>query len=163
MNGRIGQVGRSGALGRWAALITAGTALAGADQVAPQRARRWQTVTLTFDGPQSAEDATPNPFRDYRMSVFFSHQQSGASRTAQGFFAADGNAAESSATAGNKWRVRFTPPDSGAWSWRASFHAGADIALTQATGEAVAFDGESGTLTVGSAPSAAQGFEASAS
>ena len=64
--------------------------------VSPDDAVRWQPVTLTFEGPQTSEGASPNPFLDYRMSVSFLHQQSGESRTAQGFFAADGNAAETS-------------------------------------------------------------------
>ncbi len=132
----------------------------GAVELAPDQPVRWQTVTLTFDGPETAEDATPNPFLDYRMSVQFSHMQSGTSRTVQGFFAADGDAAESSATDGDKWRVRFAPPHAGTWAWRASFHAGEGIALSQATGEAMAFDGESGTLAVEAAPNDAAGFEA---
>lgn len=132
----------------------------GAVELAPDQSVRWQTVTLTFDGPETAEDAAPNPFLDYRMSVQFSHMQSGTSRTVPGFFAADGDAAESSATAGNKWRVRFRPPHAGTWAWRASFHAGEGIALSQATGEAMAFDDESGTLAVEAAPNDAAGFEA---
>ena len=90
-------------------------------EVEPGVPVRWQTATLTFDGPETSEAATPNPFLDYRMKVSFSHQQSGESRTAQGFFAADGNAAESSAESGAKWRVRFTPPLAGTWVWRAEF------------------------------------------
>ena len=59
--------------------------------------KKWHKVTITFDGPNTAETATPNPFRDYRLAVTFSK---GPSRhVAQGYYAADGNAAESSATA----------------------------------------------------------------
>ncbi len=134
--------------------------LAGAVQVSPGNPVQWQAVTLTFDGPESDEDATPNPFLDYRMAVSFSHQQSGESRTAQGFFAADGNAGETSATGGNKWRVRFTPPLAGTWVWRAEFRSGAGIALSGAVGEADSFDGESGSLDVGAVPADAQGFQA---
>ena len=159
-NIRIRPLNGHSAIRRLAALLLAGTASAAAAQIEPESPVRWQPVTLTFDGPKTAEDATPNPFLDYRMSVQFSHLQSGASRTVQGFFAADGNAAESSATSGDQWRVRFTPPQSGAWTWRASFRKGAGIALTEATGEAASFDGESGTLTVGPAPEAAPGFAA---
>ncbi len=104
-------------------LLSAATA-SGAAEIAPKSPVRWQPVTLTFDGPESSEDATPNPFLDYRLSVSFSHQGSGESRVVPGFFAADGNAAESSATAGNKWCVRFTPPLAGEWVWRAEFRSG---------------------------------------
>lgn len=141
-----------------AVLLVPRSELHAAVDVAPGDPVRWQPVILTFDGPDSSEGATPNPFLDYRMSVSFSHQQSGVSRTAQGFFAADGNAAESSADAGSKWRVRFTPPLAGTWVWRAEFRSGPGIAVSEATGEAAAFDGESGTLAVGAAPDGAPGF-----
>ncbi|MDE0107712.1 MAG: DUF5060 domain-containing protein, partial [Bryobacterales bacterium] len=134
--------------------------LAAAVEIAPESPVRWQPVTLTFDGPESAEDATPNPFLDYRMSVSFAHQASGESRVVPGFFAADGDAAESSATAGNKWRVRFTPPLAGEWVWRAEFRSGPGVAISDATGESAAFDGDSGAVTVGAAPAAAPGLAA---
>lgn len=128
--------------------------------VVPESPVRWQPVTMTFDGPETSEDASPNPFLDYRMNVSFSHQQSGESRTVQGFFAADGNAGETSADAGTKWRVRFTPPLAGTWAWRAEFRSGPGIALSDAAGTPESFDSESGTLTVGAAPDGAPGFAA---
>ena len=127
-------------------------------ELVPSAPVQWQTVALTFDGPETSEDATPNPFLDYRMNVSFSHLQSGESRTAQGFFAADGNAAQSSAESGAQWRVRFTPPLAGTWVWRAEFRAGPGIALSAAAGETAAFDGESGTFSVAAVPDAAPGF-----
>ncbi len=85
---------------------------------------RRQPLSITFDGPETAEDAEPNPFRRYRLTVTFRHDASGASYSAPGFYAADGAAAETSATAGRKWRVRFTPPEAGLWRWSARFRAG---------------------------------------
>ncbi|MCW5982194.1 MAG: DUF5060 domain-containing protein [Bryobacteraceae bacterium] len=113
--------------------------------------KRWHTVTVTFDGPRTAEDATPNPFRDYRLNVTFTHTGSGKSYVAPGFFAADGKAAESSAVSGNQWRVRFTPDAEGEWKYVASFRSGADVAISldPDDGEAAAFDGESGSFRVG--------------
>ena len=140
------------------ALILCAAAPATGVELAPSAPLQWQTVTLTFDGPETSEDATPNPFLDYRMNVSFSHLQSGESRTAQGFFAADGNAAESSAESGAQWRVRFTPPLAGTWVWRAEFRAGPGIALSAAAGETAAFDGDSGTFTVAAVPDGAPGF-----
>ena len=109
-------------------LLLATSALSAAPSVQPASPVAWQTVALTFDGPQTSESATPNPFLDYRMSVTF--EKDGAALTAQGFFAADGDAANSSAEGGNKWRVRFTPPEPGRWTWRASFRSGSDVALS---------------------------------
>ena len=94
------------------------------------------------------------------MRVTFSHQQSGEARSALGFFAADGNAAETSAESGDKWRVRFTPPLAGTWIWRAEFRSGEGIALVDSAGESTSFDGESGTLEVAVADTTAPGFAA---
>ena len=141
-----------------AALLLGAATVAEAVEIAPASPVRWQPVTLTFDGPESSEDATPNPFLDYRLSVSFAHQASGESRVVPGFFAADGDAAESSAAEGNKWRVRFTPPLGGEWVWRAEFRSGPGVAISDSTGESAAFDGESGTIAVGPAPENAPGF-----
>ena len=111
--------------------------------------RRWHRVTITFDGPETSEDAMRNPFRDFRLSVTFMHS-GGERHTVPGYFAADGNAAESSAKAGNKWRVQFTPDREGEWRFAASFRQGADVALSTdpAAGQPAAFDGASGSFRV---------------
>src|SRR4030042_2493174 len=65
--------------------------------------KKWHKVTLTFTGPQTGEEAEPNPFRDYRLNVTFTH---GDKRyVVPGYYTADGNAAETGAKSGNKWRV----------------------------------------------------------
>jgi hypothetical protein len=57
--------------------------------------KQWHKVTLTLDGPQAAEtDTDPNPFTDYRMDVTFTHESGTPRYTVPGYFAADGNAAE---------------------------------------------------------------------
>jgi hypothetical protein len=122
--------------------------------------RRWGTVTLTFDGPPTSEDAQPNPFRDYRLNVRFRHAQSGKLYTVPGFFAADGNAAETSAKAGSKWRVHFKPDEEGAWEYQASLRQGAGVALSldAAAGESTSLDGERGTLRIRAATPGARGL-----
>jgi hypothetical protein len=69
--------------------------------------KRWHKVTLTLDGPSASEAGTPNPFMDYRMNVTFSNTVSGLTYLVPGYFAADGNASETSATSGNKWRAHL--------------------------------------------------------
>lgn len=101
--------------------------------------KQWHTVTLTFHGPRSSERATPNPFADYRLTVWFIHPNTTQRYEVPGFFAADGNAAETSATEGNKWRVRFSPPLVGKWTYRAELKRGAGI---------VPLEGASGEFTV---------------
>ncbi|HUV66829.1 MAG TPA: DUF5060 domain-containing protein, partial [Sedimentisphaerales bacterium] len=111
--------------------------------------KKWHNVTITFDGPQTSETAEPNPFRDYRLSVTF---VKGTKRyVVQGYYAADGNAVQSGATSGSKWRVHFAPDEVGRWSFRASFRTGPDIALSsdRKAGTGAAFDGVTGTLEIG--------------
>src|SRR5829696_155149 len=68
--------------------------------------KQWHKITLTLDGPQSSESSgNPNPFLDLRMTVMFVHESGAPRHTVPGYFAADGDAANSSATAGNKWRA----------------------------------------------------------
>src|SRR6186997_1906123 len=113
--------------------------------------KQWHKVTLTFDGPQADESSTaPNPFMDYRMAVTFVHESGSPSYTVPGYFAADGDAANSSATSGNKWRVHVSPDKVGRWNWRASFLAGPNVALLPtATGKAVPpVDGATGSFDV---------------
>ena len=80
--------------------------------------QRWHPLTITFAGPQAAEASKPNPFRDYRLNVTFTHETTGTQLTAPGYYAADGNAGETGAISGNKWRVRFTPQETGTWKWK---------------------------------------------
>lgn len=122
----------------------------------------WHKVTLTFEGPDSSEDGDPNPFRDYRLTVTFSHRDSGARIVAPGYYAADGDAANTSATSGNKWRVHFSPDRPGVWSYVASFRRGPNLAiqLDPAAGEPAAFDGVSGSFEVSATNKEAPDFRA---
>jgi hypothetical protein len=110
--------------------------------------KKWHNVTLTFTGPETSETAEPNPFRDYRLSVTFVKGKK--QYVVQGYYAADGNAAQSSAAAGDKWRVHFVPDEVGRWSFVASFRTGSDIALSDkaGSGSGTAFDGATGTLDI---------------
>ncbi len=120
----------------------------------------WSRVTVTFDGPVAAEEAAPNPFRDFRLNVTFTHTGSGAKYVVPGFYAADGNASETSAKSGNKWRVHFTPDRPGEWRYAASFRTGADIAISSDPneGKPIAFDGASGSFRIAAAPKGAKGM-----
>jgi hypothetical protein len=111
--------------------------------------RKWHTLTFTFKGPDTDENAEPNPFTDFRLVVTFTHDS--AQYKVPGFYAADGNAAETSADNGNKWQVRFTPDHEGTWTYEASFRQGKNIAIsdTPDEGNPVFFDGSKGTFKVG--------------
>ncbi len=108
--------------------------------------KKWHKIKLTFTGPETGEDAEPNPFSDYRLNVTF---VKGKKRyLVPGYYAADGNAAQTGATAGNKWRVHFVPDEIGQWSYSVSFRAGSGIAINNDPGKAAAFDGLAGTIEI---------------
>ena len=110
--------------------------------------KQWHRVTVTFAGPQTDETAAVSPSRNYRLDVEFTH---GDKRyVVPGFYAADGNAAETSAVGGNRWRVHFSPDAPGKWTYRASFRTGPDVAVSEDVnaGEPTAFDGVTGQFVI---------------
>ena len=114
--------------------------------------KKWHKVTLTFEGPEAAENATPNPFMDFRLNVRFTHIGSGQSLLVPGYYAADGDAANTSADTGNKWRVHFAPGQTGRWLYAVSFRQGKNVAVDEipGAGESAGFmDGETGSIDVG--------------
>lgn len=124
--------------------------------------RLWHKVTLTVDGPETSETAEPNPFRDYRMTVRFHHPDSGTELMVPGYFAADGQAAETSAKSGNKWRAHFSPPKPGTWTYRVSLRQGKDLAvnLDDHAGTPVEGDGTEGQFDVGPSDKTGRDFRA---
>lgn len=95
--------------------------------------KQWHKVTLTFDGPECSETSTPNPFTDYRLDVTFT--QGDQKFVVPGYFAADGQSAFTSADAGNKWRVHFSPNTTGEWHYEVSFLKGEGVAVDPTKGE----------------------------
>ncbi|MEM6346886.1 MAG: DUF5060 domain-containing protein [Bacteroidota bacterium] len=94
--------------------------------------QQWHKVSLVLDGPFAREDDDdPNPFTDYRMDVRFTHESGSPSYKVAGYFAADGNGAESSAIAGTKWIAHLSPDKAGRWDYEVSFHAGENIAILE--------------------------------
>lgn len=93
--------------------------------------RRWHRVSLTLTGPRASESATPNPFLDMRFSVRFEHPATRTVYDVPGYFAADGRASESGATAGQRWRAHLSPDHTGLWTWRISFRRGARVAISR--------------------------------
>ncbi len=92
--------------------------------------KQWHDITLTLDGPFANEsDDDPNPFLDYRMSVQFTHESGSPSYRVSGYFAADGDAANSSAESGSKWRAHLTPDKIGKWNYKVSFVKGENAAI----------------------------------
>ncbi len=119
----------------------------------------WYPVTITFEGPWA--DETEATFTDYRLDVTFA--KGSKTYVVPGYFAADGDAANTSASSGNKWRVKFTPDEAGTWSYSVSFLTGNDIAkdVTPVGGTAGTYpDNESGVFNIAPADPNAPGFYA---
>jgi len=113
--------------------------------------KTWHKVTLTFEGPATSESADPNPFVDYRLDVTFKHADGGRQYVVPGYYAADGNAADTSADSGNRWRVHFAPDRTGKWNYGVSFRKGKNVAVSedaQAGTSAGFMDGQAGTFTI---------------
>ena len=111
--------------------------------------KKWHKVTITFDGPQTSETAVPNPFTDYRLNVTFS--RGNEKYIVPGYYAADGDAANTSAESGNKWRVHFAPSQTGTWKYEVSFRKGENLAVTDGVnaGRSAGFmDGKTGSLKI---------------
>lgn len=92
--------------------------------------KKWHKITLTFEGPETSETADYNPFMNYRLNVRFTHPESGKEFLVPGYFAGDGNAAETSAESGNKWRAHFSPPETGLWKYSVDFRRGNWVAVS---------------------------------
>lgn len=91
--------------------------------------KKWHRVTLLFNGPETSEMAKNNPFLNYRLDVQFSNGDS--SYIVPGYYAADGNAAQTSADKGNIWKVHFSPDKIGNWSYKVHFKKGQDAAILE--------------------------------
>ena len=111
--------------------------------------KKWHRITLNFEGPETNELAENNPFLNYRLDVTFKNKDN--SFIIPGFYAADGNAAETSSDTGNIWKVRFTPNVIGEWTYTVSFKKGENIAVAEDLNKASSagfMDGHTGTLTI---------------
>lgn len=110
--------------------------------------KKWHKITFQFTGEHTTENAEENPFLNYRLNVTFRNGDN--SYTIPGFYAADGNAAETSAQKGKIWKVRFRPDKIGEWSYKVSFRKGDQIAVNKdpSAGKAYAFDGIEGKFIV---------------
>jgi len=92
--------------------------------------KQWHKITLTLNGPFAHElDKEVNPFTDYRMTVRFIHESGSPVYDVPGYFAADGDAANSSADRGFKWRAHLSPDKTGTWNYEISFMKGAMVAV----------------------------------
>jgi len=117
---------------------------------------KWHKISLGFEGPSTSETDFLNPFTDYRLDVVFEHD--GMSATIPGYYAADGNAANSKATSGNVWLAHFAPNASGTWTWTAQFTTGTKVAQNGGGVSAGFFDGATGLFEIGDTDKSGRDF-----
>lgn len=113
--------------------------------------KKWHKITITFNGPETSENDEFNPFMNYRLNVIFQHKISGKTFVVPGYFAADGDAGETSAVSGNVWKVHFAPDEIGEWSYRVDFRKGLWLAVSERkdAGKSAGFmDGETGLFYI---------------
>lgn len=116
----------------------------------------WHTTELAFEGPNLTENTqSPNPFLDYRM-ILTLRGPSNQVYTIHGFYDGDGKGG----SAGNVWKARFTPDESGLWKWNASYRKGQNVAIqtSPTAGTGLRFDGATGSFAVLRKPKNAPGF-----
>lgn len=122
--------------------------------------KKWHTLTLDINGPFAHErDNTPNPFLDYKLTATFTNGTT--EYTVPGYFAADGNAAETSAEKGTIWRVHFTPDHEDIWTYRIDFIKAKQVAINNAAGSPIeGIHGKTGTFTIVSTDKAGRDLRA---
>lgn len=110
--------------------------------------QQWHTYTISFEGPNTSEYSPENPFIRYLLLVEFEHKET--RKVIRGYYAADGNAAETSADSGSVWQVRFNPEHIGEWTYKASLFKGDSITISQdvETAEQIALPNSTGTFEV---------------
>lgn len=102
--------------------------------------KTWHNVVLTLTGPQADEAGETNPFTNSEFSVMFRHESGDLKYLVPGYFAADGKAAETSATSGNKWRAHLSPDKPGKWDYKIKFVADGEVLAP--------FNGKSGSFSI---------------
>ncbi len=130
--------------------------------------KQWHKVTLTLDGPFAAETdglggedaAIPCPFTDLAFEVTFTHESGSPSYQVPGYFAADGNAADTSAESGTKWRAHLSPDKPGTWTYTTSFTQGKHAALDGGGAPLAPYHGKTGSFKVAPTDKTGRDFRA---
>ena len=93
----------------------------------------WHKVTVAYRSSDSySETGNTNPFTDRRLDVVFTCGDK--SYTVAGYFAADGDAANSGASSGKIWKAHFTPDKTGTWNYFGRFYSGEGVAVSDNPG-----------------------------
>ncbi len=108
-------------------LITAIQASLFAQQIEGEL-RKWHKITISADLPNTALNESATTFKNHRMDVIFTDPNGGKIRV-PGYFAADGNAANSSAKQGTTFKAHLRPYMTGIWNYEILYYTGNNVAL----------------------------------
>lgn len=123
--------------------------------------KQWHKVTLNLDGPFAREqDNEPNPFTDFAFTVTFTHESGSPKYVVPGYFAADGDAANSSAESGTRWLAHLSPDKVGTWNYAIRFTKGINAALDGGGAALSPFDGQSGSFSIAESDKTGRDFRA---
>ena len=123
--------------------------------------KQWHKVTLALAGPFAREaDTDPNPFIDLAFEVTFTHESGTPRYRVPGHFAADGNAAESSASSGTIWHAHLSPDKPGKWSYTLSFTRGKMAALDCGGAPLAPYHGQTGSFVIAPTDKTGRDFRA---
>ncbi len=89
--------------------------------------KKWDKITVNLTLPSNVSESNSS-FRNNRLDVIFT-APSGTKIRVPGFFAADGDAANSNAKSGNQYKAYLRPNEIGNWTYQALFYSGTDVAL----------------------------------
>ncbi|PKQ62215.1 hypothetical protein BZG02_12920 [Labilibaculum filiforme] len=143
------------------AIMIAGITSAAAQVSVTGELKQWHKVTLEIVGPQVSETDNPSPFLEYELTGIFT--KGAKTYTVPGYFAADGNAANTGASSGKIWRIHFAPSETGTWNYTVRFRKGTNAAVSGniTAGTAVAgIDNVKGTFNVAASNKAAPDLRA---
>ncbi|MEM6485568.1 MAG: DUF5060 domain-containing protein [Pseudomonadota bacterium] len=136
------------------AILASAVAYSSCAQTVGGSAVQHQTLTVDWAGSALSEQGGANPFTDRRLDVEFVGP--GGTFVVPGYYAVD------EATGADTWRVNFTAPTVGNWTYTPRFYSGANVAVADASslGEpnAAEINGLGGSVLVAGANPNASGF-----
>ncbi|MDN5213132.1 Ig-like domain-containing protein [Fulvivirgaceae bacterium BMA12] len=91
--------------------------------------QKWHKITVSLTLPGGNLTETANTFRNTRMDVIFNRPGGGSIRV-PGFFAADGDAANTNATQGKVLKAYLRPDQTGTWTYRVLYYTGTDVSIS---------------------------------
>ncbi|WP_303317431.1 Ig-like domain-containing protein [Flavivirga abyssicola] len=91
--------------------------------------RKWDKIVVSLTLPSNISESDTS-FRNNRMDVVFT-DPNGKTIRVPGFFAADGDAANTNAKTGNKFKAYLRPYETGDWNYQVLYYTGTDVALQE--------------------------------